>query len=50
VVDPSGAEKAVKDYRALLFPEEGMDDAVYAKKAQEMLEKLRKSNIVIKPF
>jgi hypothetical protein len=50
VVDPNGAEKAVKQYRGLLFPEEELDDLLYTKKAQKMLEQLRSANIMVKPF
>jgi hypothetical protein len=48
VVDPKGAEKAVKQYRGLLFPEEELYDLEYSKKAQETLEKLRKVDLRVK--
>ena len=50
VVDPKGAEKAVKQYRGLLFPEEELNDAEYLKKAQRVLEKMRNVNLFVKPL
>jgi hypothetical protein len=45
VVDPAKASEAVKQFRGLLFPEEGYDELAYIKKSQELFEKLRKVDL-----
>ena len=47
VVDPKTLDKAAKQLRSLMFPEEKYDELDYVKKAQEMFEKLRKLDIRI---
>lgn len=49
VVDPKAADKAVKQLRSIMFPEEKYDELSYIKKAQEVFEKLRKVNLRITP-
>jgi hypothetical protein len=50
VVDPSKADKLLKQYRGVLFPEERWDDLKYMKRAQKLFEKLRHMVIKIKPL
>jgi len=49
VVAPSGAQKAVTQFRGVVFPEEALDDAAYAKKAAAVFEKMRNVTLYIKP-
>ena len=49
VVSTEKAEKAVKQFRGVVFPEEAVNDAVYVKKAKEMMQKLMSVDIRIKP-
>jgi len=49
VVDPKSLDRAVKQFRGLLFPEEGYDELKYLKKAQETFERLRKLDMRVKP-
>ena len=44
-MDPKSADKAAKQLRKLLFPEEEQGDVDYAIKAAEMFEKLRKLDL-----
>jgi hypothetical protein len=46
VVDPTKADKLLRQYRGVLFPEERWDDLKYMKKAQNAFKKLR--NLVLK--
>jgi hypothetical protein len=49
-VDPSKADKLLKQYQGVLFPEERWDDLKYMKRAQKLFEKLRHMVIKIKPL
>ena len=46
VVDPSKADKLLRQYRGILFPEERYDDLKFMKKAQNTFKKLR--NLILK--
>jgi hypothetical protein len=48
-VSSENAEKAVRQFRGLVFPEEASNDALYLKKAKEMMRKLMTVDIRIKP-
>ena len=50
VIDPKAADKAVKQLRSIMFPEEKYDELSYIKKAQEVFEKLRKVNLNVTPY
>ena len=50
VIDPKVADKAVRQLRSIMFPEEKYDELSYIKKAQKVLEKLRKVNLRVNPF
>lgn len=50
VVDPKSLDKAVRQFRGLLFPEEGYDELKYLKKAQDMFKRLRELDMRVKPF
>lgn len=50
VVDPKGAERAVRQLRGLMFPEEAVSDAEYLRKAKQMFYKMRDIDLRIKPF
>ena len=50
VVDPSKADKLLKQYRAVLFPEERYDDLKFMKKAKGIFDKLRNIVMKIKPL
>ena len=45
VVDPKNLDKAGKQFRGLLFPEEGYDDIKYLKKAKEVFDKVKNMNL-----
>ena len=49
VVSPENAQKAVKQFRGVVFPEEAINDAVYLKKAKEMMKKLMSVDIKVRP-
>lgn len=49
-VGPQGMEKAVRQLRAASFPEEGLSDIEYVKKAAEMFKKLRGMRFKVKPL
>lgn len=48
-VGPENAEKAVKQFRGIVFPEEAANDALYLKKAKEKMKQLMTVDIRIKP-
>ena len=50
MVDPKSLDKAIRQFRGLLFPEEEYDELKYLKKAQETFERLRKLDMRVKPF
>jgi len=50
LIDPNKAQEAVKSFRKLIFPEDSLSDALYVKKAKEMMKKLLHTEIVIKPI
>ena len=50
VVDPAAAQKAVKQLRSAMYPEEKNDDANYIKKAKELMKKAMGATIMIKPI
>ena len=45
MIDPSKADTLLKQYKAIIFPEDRFDDIRYQKKAQDMFEKMRKINM-----
>ena len=49
VVSPENAQKAVKQFRGVVFPEEAISDAYYVKKAKDMMKKLINVDLRIKP-
>ena len=49
VVDPEQAQKLLKSYRSLIFPEYKYDDLRYVKKAKEIFRKMRNVNLFVKP-
>jgi len=50
VVDPKGAERAVRQLRGLMFPEEAVSDAEYLRKAKQMFTKMRGMDMRIRPY
>lgn len=50
VVDPKQADKLLRQYRGVAFPEERYDDIKYIKKAQELFENLRSKEIRVIPW
>jgi len=48
VVDPKSAEKAVRQLKSLLFPEQQLEDAEYLKKATSLFERIRGIGLNIK--
>ena len=48
VVSPENAQKAVKQFREVVFPEEAINDAAYLKKAKEMMKKLMTVDLRVK--
>jgi hypothetical protein len=46
VVDPSKADKLLRQYRGIIFPEERYDDLKFMKKSMNIFKKLR--NVVLK--
>lgn len=50
MVAPDKAEKLLKEYRGILFPEEYLDDIKYMKKAQDIFKKLREFTFRVKPI
>jgi len=49
-VDPEQANKIIRQYRGVVFPEEKYDDIKYIKKAQEMFKMLRSKEMRIVPL
>jgi hypothetical protein len=49
VVADSKAEKAVKDFRGTVFPEDAISDAIYTEKARNIMKKMMGVSITIKP-
>jgi hypothetical protein len=50
VVDPASAQKAVNQFKGLIFPENRGDDLNYIKKAQEHMKKLQNVELRVKPI
>jgi hypothetical protein len=50
VVSESKAENAVKQFRGIVFPEESLSDAVYLKKAKDLMKRLINTSIQIRPI
>ena len=50
VVDPSSAQKAVNQFRGVIFPEDKTGDLDYIKKAQEHMKKLQNIDLRVKPI
>jgi len=49
VVSADKASTAVKQFRGVVFPEEEINDALYVKKAKDMMKKLFNVNVSVKP-
>jgi hypothetical protein len=49
IIDPSKAEKAVKDFRNTVFPENIANDKLYEEAARQTMKRLMGRNIMIKP-
>jgi hypothetical protein len=49
LVSPENANKAVKDIRSVIFPEEKINDAIYVAKAKQMMKKLLSIDLKVKP-
>lgn len=50
MVDPASAQKAVNQFKGLIFPENRGDDLNYIKKAQEHMKKLQNVELRVKPI
>jgi hypothetical protein len=50
VVATEHAEKAVKQFRGIVFPEEAINDVMYVKKAKEMMQRLINVDVRVKPI
>jgi hypothetical protein len=48
--DPENANKLLRQYRGLIFPEHKYDTLSYIKKARDMFDKLRDVNFYVKPL
>ncbi len=49
VIDPAKAERAVKDFRNLVFPEDAYENKCYEERARQIMKKMMGVNIMIKP-
>jgi hypothetical protein len=49
VVSSENAQKAVKNLRSIIFPEEAVNDARYLLKAKEMMKKLLSVELKVRP-
>jgi hypothetical protein len=50
VVDPASAQKAVNQFRGLIFPEDRGNDLDYIKKAQEHMKRIMNVDLRVKPI
>jgi len=50
VVDPEKSDKAVKQLRSLIFPEEKYDELKYLKMARDTFKRMQKINLNVKPL